>query len=311
MNPLQRRALRPTIVALTTWTAAGLATSVPDLAALAAAAAVAAVVSAVTFARVRHSTLGIAAVALACAAAAAGSVAATGPVRAQIAALQVGGGRQLDVDLTVVGHVSGSADGGAWFDAIASRVSAGAVTVSGEIPTRVGVDPAERAVVSASALGSEIRLTGRAIPANPGERAVLVLRAQDVTRAPPPEGVWAGFEALRDRLVDSTRGLPQPGAGLIPGLAVGDTSSLDAATDAAMKASSLSHLTAVSGANCALVVGAAFAVLAGVGAPRWLRVVGAMGVLVGFVLLVTPEPSVVRAAAMAAIALLAVVLGRV
>lgn len=302
--------MRPTVVALTTWAAAGLTTSAPDLAALAVAAAVAAVLSAVTFARFRHPTLGIAAVALACAAAAAGGVAAMGPVRSQLAALQVEGGRQLDVDLTVVGHLSGTADGGAWFDAVASRVSAGAVTVSGEIPTRVGVDPAGRAAVSASGLGSEIRLTGRAIPANPGERAVLVLRAQEVKRAPPPEGVWAGFEALRDGLVDSTRGLPQPGAGLVPGLAVGDTSSLDAATDAAMNASSLSHLTAVSGANCALVVGAAFMLLASLGAPRWVRVIGATAVLAGFVVLVTPEPSVVRAAAMAAIALLAVALGR-
>ncbi len=47
----------------------------------------------------------------------------------------------------------------------------------------------------------------------------------------------------------------------MPGLAVGDTSSLDPATETAMTASSLSHLTAVSGANCALVVGAAFGLL--------------------------------------------------
>jgi competence protein ComEC len=310
MTPLQRRALRPAAVALVTWAAAGVATSVPDMVGVAVAATVVAVLCAVVFVRVRHPALGVAAVALACAAASGGSVAAAAPVRTQIAALQVEGGRQLDVDLTVVGHVSGSTDGGVWFDAVASRVSAGAVTVTGGIPTRVGVDASGRAAVAASGLGSEMHLIGRAIPARPGERSVLVLRAQEVLDAPPPQGMWAWFEALRDGLVASTRGLPQPGAGLVPGLAVGDTSSLDAATEAAMTASSLSHLTAVSGANCALVVGAAFVLLAAVGAPRWLRVVGASGVLAGFVLLVTPEPSVVRAATMAAIALLAVVLGR-
>jgi len=310
MTALQRRALRPAAVALTTWAAAGLTTSAPDVAGFSVVAAVAALLCAVVFVRVRHPSLGIAAVAIACAAAAGCSVAVAAPTRAQIAALQVEGGRQLDVDLTVVGHVSGSADGGAWFDAVASRVAAGTITVTGAIPTRVGVDASGCAAVSASGLGSEMRLTGRAIPASPGERAILVLRAQEIIDAPPPEGIWAWFEALRDGLVASTRGLPQPGAGLVPGLAVGDPSSLDPATDAAMTASSLSHLTAVSGANCALVVGAAFVLLAAVGAPRWLRVVGASSVLAGFVALVTPEPSVVRAATMAAIALLAVVLGR-
>ncbi|WP_457831625.1 ComEC/Rec2 family competence protein, partial [Staphylococcus aureus] len=78
----------------------------------------------------------------------------------------------------------------------------------------------------------------------------------------------------------------------------------------AMNASSLSHLTAVSGANCALVVGAAFALLALCGVRRWIRVMGALLVLAGFVALVTPEPSVVRAAAMSAIGILALGLGR-
>lgn len=310
MTSVQRRALRPAAVAVVTWAGAGLATSAPDLAGLSVGAIVAAALCAVVFVRVRHPALGVAAVALACAAAAGGSVAAAAPVREQIAALQVDGGRRLDVALTVVGHVSGSADGGAWFDAVASRVSAGAATVTGTIPARVGVDPSGRAAVAASGLGSAIHLVGRALPASPGERAILVVRAEEIVDAPAPEGMWAWFEELRDGLVASTRGLPQPGTGLVPGLAVGDTSSLDAATEAAMTASSLSHLTAVSGANCALVVGAAFASLAAMAVPRWLRVVGALGVLAGFVVLVTPEPSVVRAATMAAIALLAVALGR-
>ena len=77
-----------------------------------------------------------------------------------------------------------------------------------------------------------------------------------------------------------------------------------------MKASSLTHLTAVSGANCAIVVGFAFAAAAACGrgaacvwASHWWR-------SAGFVALVTPEPSVIRAAAMAAIGMLAVLLGR-
>jgi competence protein ComEC len=93
-------------------------------------------------------------------------------------------------------------------------------------------------------------------------------------------------------------------------LAIGDTSLVSTTLDDAMKTSSLSHLTAVSGANCAIVVGLALALGAGLGLPRLLRIVAAAVVLAGFVVLVTPEPSVIRAAVMAAIALVALARGR-
>ena len=307
---LRRRAWRPIAVAAVTWIGAVVMTAAPDPGVVCAGLAVGAGIGVAVFVRFRRPAVLIATVALACAAAAGATVASLAPVRQAVADLEVDGGRHLRITATVTGHVSGSADGGAWFDATASSVSAGAKTVHAVIPGRVGVDAAGRELLSAVGQGSEVVLSGRAIPADPAERAVLVLRATDVERAPPPTGVWAAFEDLRDGLVASTRGLPQPGAGLIPGLAVGDTSSLDAETETAMNASSLSHLTAVSGANCALVVGAAFALLAACGARRWVRVTGALLVLAGFVVLVTPEPSVVRAAAMSAIGILALGFGR-
>ena len=91
---------------------------------------------------------------------------------------------------------------------------------------------------------------------------------------------------------------------------MGDTGAVTTELDAAMKASSLSHLTAVSGANCALVVGIAYALAAVCGLRRGIRVAAGLGALVAFVVLVSPEPSVVRAAAMAAIAMLGLLLGR-
>lgn len=293
-----------------TWTGAAVATATPTAGMLTIVLLIAVAVAAASFFRFRHPAALVAAVALACAASAAGSVAAMAPIRQAIAHLEADGGRHLRVVATVTGHVSGSADGGAWFDATASAVTAGETTVRGVFPARIGLDAEGREHLSAVGQGSEIVVTGRAIPTDPAERAVLVLRVTEVKRAPPPHGGWAVFESLRDGLTASSHGLPQPGAGLIPGLAVGDTSSLEARTEAAMKVSSLSHLTAVSGANCALVVGAAFMLLAGCGARRWVRVVGALTVLAGFVVLVTPEPSVVRAAAMSAIGILALGFGR-
>ncbi|WP_292902410.1 ComEC/Rec2 family competence protein [Microbacterium sp.] len=307
---LRRRAWRPVAVATTTWAGAAVGTAFPDPWILALILAIASAVSIGVFVKFRSPAIVVAAVALACAAASVGTVATLAPTRAQIGDLQVDGGRHLRVTATVTGHLSRSVDGGAWFDAVASAVSAGASTVRGALPVRIGVDADGRDRLAASGQGSEVVLSGRAIPADPADRAVLVLRATQVDRAPPPDGVWSWFAALRDGLLASTRGLPQPGAGLIPGLAVGDTSGLDTATEEAMNAASLSHLTAVSGANCALVVGAAFGVLALCGTRRWVRVAGALLVLAGFVVLVTPEPSVVRAAAMSAIGILALGFGR-
>lgn len=307
---LRRRALRPVSVAATTWISAGLSTAIPDAVLLAVGVGILSCLITIAFVWRRHPVLAVAAVALACAAATAGTVASLAPVRSQIAALEAEGGRHLELDVTVTGRIDGSADGGAWFDAVASSVRAGEATVVGAIPARVLVDPDGRSALARASMGSTVSLSGRAIPAAAGERAALVVRAGEITSATEPTGVWAWFEGLRDGLVASTRGLPQPGAGLVPGLAVGDTSSLDPATEAAMNASSLSHLTAVSGANCALVVGAAFGLLALCGAPRGVRVGGAFVVLAAFVALVTPEPSVVRAAAMASVAMIAVALGR-
>ena len=306
----RRRSLRAVSVAVATWAAAGGATIVPDAAVLMVVLTVAACAATALYAWRRAAVLAVVAVALGCSAATAGAVASVSPARAQIAALETDGGRHLELELVVTGRIDGSSDGGAWFDAVATSVRAGTLAVTGTIPARVLVDPEGRSALGDASMGSAVRLTGRAVASDPAERAALVVRASSIETASAPGGVWAVFEGLRDGLVASTRGLPQPGAGLVPGLAVGDTSSLDPATEAAMNASSLSHLTAVSGANCAIVVGAAFAVLALCGASRAGRVVGAMLVLTAFVALVTPEPSVVRAAAMATVAMIALALGR-
>lgn len=249
--------------------------------------------------------------AAAASAAAASHVAWAQPARAGIAHLALDGGRAVQVRAEVVGKVERRADGTLAFDARASRFTIGdrehATAV--EIAVRVGVDEVDR--LAHLDVGAQVRVRGTARPGRTGERAVVVLwasRGVDVVDA--PHGVAAAAADLRRGLVRAVDGLPGEGAGLVPGLAVGDTSVVSPTLDASMKAASLSHLTAVSGANCALVVGMAFALAAALGASRALRIACGLTVLLGFVVLVTPEPSVVRAAAMAAIAMLAVLLGR-
>lgn len=159
--------------------------------------------------------------------------------------------------------------------------------------------------------GDELRLSARIEPGRDGDRETYVLT--DVGGAvahSSGEPVLDAASGLRAGFVELARTLPGDGAELLPGLAVGDTTLVDDALDDRMTGASLSHLTAVSGANCALVVGAVLGLLALCGASRWVRVGGGLVALAGFVVLVTPEPSVVRAAVMAAIVLVSHGLGR-
>ena len=105
-------------------------------------------------------------------------------------------------------------------------------------------------------------------------------------------------------------GMPADGAQLLPGLTLGDTSSVSESLNMAMRTASLTHLTAVSGANCAIVTACVMALAALAGFPRWLRALSGGLSLVGFVMVVGLQPSVVRAAVMAGVVLVAVAFGR-
>jgi competence protein ComEC len=109
---------------------------------------------------------------------------------------------------------------------------------------------------------------------------------------------------------DALGGLPGDGAALLPGLILGDTSAVDHGLTGAMRVTSLTHLTAVSGANCAIVTVTVMAVAALIGLPRWARAIAGIVALIGFVMVVGLQPSVVRAAVMATVVLVTIALGR-
>lgn len=148
-------------------------------------------------------------------------------------------------------------------------------------------------------IGTTLEARVRVERAEPGDRAAYLLFADGpvghVGQVPIVLGV---ADDLRSGFTALAAALPGDGGGLLPGLAIGDTSRLDPSLEAAMTASSLGHLTAVSGANCAVVVGLVLAVARGCGVARGLRSTFALVALGGFVILVTPEPSVLRAAVM-------------
>ena len=159
-------------------------------------------------------------------------------------------------------------------------------------------------------IGATVLLAGTAVPTDAGDRTAYLFFASrsEVTADPPWFLAWAN--GLRSSFAAASAVLPGDGAALLPGLAIGDTSAVSEKLDAEMKAASLSHLTAVSGSNCAIVVGLIVLLGRTIGLSRTARTVAALVVLAAFVILVTPEPSVMRAAVMAAIVLLALASGR-
>ena len=117
---------------------------------------------------------------------------------------------------------------------------------------------------------------------------------------------------IRHGLADVARAhdpTARAGATLLPGLVVGDTSAQSRALADDLRTSGLSHLTAVSGANVAIVLGAVLWLLQRTRIRRLHRYLLLTGVLLLFVAVVQPQPSVMRAAVMGGIALYALATG--
>ncbi|HEY8451080.1 MAG TPA: ComEC/Rec2 family competence protein [Natronosporangium sp.] len=159
--------------------------------------------------------------------------------------------------------------------------------------------------------GQRVAATGRLLAPRGHDLTAAVLSAAtapDVLGEPS----WAQRVAgsLRAGLQRACDPLPDEPGGLLPGLVVGDTSRLEPSVENDFRATGMTHLTAVSGSNVAIVVGFVLLLARWGRASPWTAA-GACGLaLVGFVILVRPSPSVVRAATMGAVGLLALATGR-
>jgi competence protein ComEC len=190
-----------------------------------------------------------------------------------------------------------------YFDATLTRV--------GDKGVAVPVVVFDGAPTRRTEIGTTLEVSGAFTVTPPQEDASLLVFASGpagVRAAPPWYLQWAN--SLRSNFAWAATSLPGDGGALLPGLAIGDTVAVSRSLGDAMKASSLTHLTAVSGANCAVVI--ALILLGGraLALRRGIRIGAAVVVLVGFVVLVTPEPSVLRAAIMAVLVLAALAGGR-
>ncbi len=157
--------------------------------------------------------------------------------------------------------------------------------------------------------GQAVRVAGRLAASEFAGLPTISLTARDppdVLDGASPAFLIAG--AIRATLHDTAAGLDGDAAGLLPGLVVGDTGGIDERLDTDAKATGISHLLAVSGSHFAILCGAVIVVLGRFG-PR-AAAFGAAVTLVGLVILVGPAPSVLRAAVMGGVGVLALFAGR-
>ncbi len=159
--------------------------------------------------------------------------------------------------------------------------------------------------------GQKVQAVGRLAPTDPrdAEGAVVIARGPpELVGVPPVQQRIAG--RVRAGLRGAVAGLPDSERGLLPGIVVGDTSGLDPHLQDDFRTTGLTHLVAVSGANLAIVLSALLALISCVGGGRRTRaVVIALGI-VAFVVVARPSPSVLRAAVMGSVALVALISGR-
>ncbi|MEW2623485.1 ComEC/Rec2 family competence protein [Streptomyces sp. NPDC048106] len=173
---------------------------------------------------------------------------------------------------------------------------------------------------------TRLRVGGRLVPALAGgDRTAAVLRVRGLPGAritAGPSGTQRLAGRLRDGLRAASDGLPADARALLPGLVVGDTSRITPELEDAFKATDLTHTLAVSGSNLTVLL----ALL--IGPPGLARLTERRGLAprlglslrstallagaltLGFVIVCRPDPSVLRAAACGAIALLALATGR-
>nr|WP_240528498.1 ComEC/Rec2 family competence protein [Streptomyces humi] len=173
---------------------------------------------------------------------------------------------------------------------------------------------------------TRLRVTGRlAAPTTGGDRVAAMLRVREHP-APAVVGEPSGPQRLAGRLRaglrEATDGLPEDARALLPGLVVGDTSRITPELDEAFEETDLAHTLAVSGSNLTILLalligppGLAQQVERRGLAPRLglsLRATAlfSSALTLGFVVVCRPDPSVLRAAACGAVALMALATGR-
>lgn len=151
-------------------------------------------------------------------------------------------------------------------------------------------------------VGQPVRFTARITRPARHDLTVAVLNATGPPTLGRAGAVQRAAHAVRSRFAAVVRDvLPAEQAAMLPALVLGDTSAVTTETSREFRTAGMTHLTAVSGANVTIVCAAVLFSARLIG-PRVAVLLAAVA-LVGFVIVVQPTASVLRAALMGAIAL--------
>jgi competence protein ComEC len=251
--------------------------------------------------------------------AAAASVRATAVERGVLAGW-IGRPGRVEVAGTVAEEPRQVRFGGYWVVLAVDRVRLGERTLrtreraglvlgrdQGEVPGRLAVGERLRVRASVAAARWSDPL---------GRQPRVVLRRPAIEgRAPPGGGVGAAALRASEAVRDAARRralatLAPDRAGLLVGMALGDTSLLPGDLERDFRAAGLTHLMAVSGANLAVVLGAGLWLAGVAGAGRRTLAVAGVVLVVLLVVVTRWEPSVLRAGVMAGLVLFGVATGR-
>lgn len=159
--------------------------------------------------------------------------------------------------------------------------------------------------------GVTVSFEGKFEPAGQNSRdAFLVKPITEIEVVSAPEKTQGILNELRADFVAALSGLTPDAKTLVAGLAIGEISALSPELEEKMRIVSLTHLVAVSGSNCAIVVGMVYLIAVALRFGRAGRTVMSLAALGLYVLLIGPDPSVLRAGVMAASVIVMIALGR-
>ena len=161
------------------------------------------------------------------------------------------------------------------------------------------------------ARGVTVSFEAKFEPAGRNSRdAFLVKPITAIEIVAAPENTQGILNDLRANYVASLSGLTPDSKTLVAGLAIGEISALSPELEEQMRIVSLTHLVAVSGSNCAIVVGMVYLIAVALRFGRGGRTAISLAALGLYVLLIGPDPSVLRAGVMAASVIVMIALGR-
>ncbi|CAB4897925.1 unannotated protein [freshwater metagenome] len=161
------------------------------------------------------------------------------------------------------------------------------------------------------ARGVTVSLDAKFEPAGRNPRDAFLLKpVSEIKVVAQPVDTQGILNDLRANYVKNLAGVTPDAKTLVAGLAIGEITALSEELEQQMRIVSLTHLVAVSGSNCAIVVGMVYLIAVGLRFGRTGRTVISLVGLGLYVLLIGPDPSVLRAGVMAASVIVMVALGR-